>query len=192
VIAGSLHFLPLAREDRFPVPCACEGLDREKVLKGAKMKTAIALLSTIFMLVVPVKARSESIFVAKVPSVQRIPNGEAILEFGHGPDLNGAWVSATLCNKYVDGNWAASDCRPYNHYKIRVAGLVYDRSSGAIRFRRYVCAWAEPGLVRPVYRETGQCSLHIGTIDDEFDDGFKRYRRPMDIITMQLGDPAGR
>ena len=156
------------------------------------MKTAIALLSAIFMLAVSVEAHSESIFVAKVPSVQRIPNGEAILEFRHDPGLNGAWVSATLCNKYVVGNPSASDCRPYNQYRIKVAGLIYDRSSGAIRFHRYVCAWTEPGLVAPVYRETGQCKLHIGTIGDEYDDGFKRYWRSMDVITMQLSGPTAR
>jgi len=162
------------------------------VLKEAKMKTVIALLSTISMLVVSAEARSESIFVAKVRSVQRIPNGAAILEFRGDPDLNRAWVSATLCGKYVVGDWAASDCRPYNQYKIRVAGLVYDSSSGAIRFRRHVCARVENGLVGPIYRQTGDCKLRIGTIGDEYDDGFKRYWRPMDVITIQLSDSAGR
>lgn len=155
------------------------------------MKTVIALLSTFFMLVVSVEAHSESIFVAKVRSVWRTPNGAAFLEFRHDPDLNRAWVSASLCSKYVVGDWAASDCRPYNQYSIRVSGLIYDSSLGAIRFRRQVCAWVENGLVRPIYRQTGHCKLHIGTIS-EYDDGFERHWRPMDVITIQLTDPAGR
>ena len=50
----------------------------------------------------------------------------------------------------------------------------------------------EPGLAAPVYRETGQCKLHIGTMGDQYDDGFRRYWRPMDVITMQLSGPAAR
>ncbi|MCA1452203.1 hypothetical protein I6F35_03100 [Bradyrhizobium sp. BRP22] len=89
------------------------------------MKTFIALLSTIFVLVVPAQAYSRTVFVGKVPSVWRTPNGAAFLEFRHNPDSNRVWVSATLCDKYVTGDWAASDCKLYNQHKIRVAGLVY-------------------------------------------------------------------
>jgi hypothetical protein len=156
------------------------------------MKTVIALLSTIFMLVVSVKAHSETVFVGKVRSVWRTPNGAAFLEFRHNPDLKRAWVSATLCDKYVTGDWAASDCKLYNRHQIRVAGLIYDSSLGAVRLGRHVCAWVENGLVGPIYRQTGHCRLNIGTIRDEYDDGFERYWRPMDVITIQLNDPPGR
>jgi hypothetical protein len=162
------------------------------MLKEAKMKTAIALLSMAFMLVVPAQAHSASVFVAKVPGVWRTPNGAAFLEFRHNPDLNRAWVSATLCSKYVTGDWAASDCRLYNQHQIRVAGLVYDRSLNAIRLGKHVCAWVESGPGQPIYRQTGDCKLNIGTIRDEYDNGFERYWRPMDVITIQLNDPRGR
>ncbi|MGY3603636.1 hypothetical protein [Bradyrhizobium sp. Leo121] len=156
------------------------------------MKTVVVLLSTIFLLAVPVTAHSKSVFVAKVPSVWRTPNGAAFLEFRSNPDLNRAWVSATLCDKYVNGDWAASECKPYNSYKIRVAGLVYDRSLGAIRLGKHVCAWVEDGLVRPIFRQTGQCKLNIGTVRQDYSDGFDTYWRPMDVITIQLNDGTGR
>lgn len=54
------------------------------------MKNVIALISTIFILVVPAQAHSKSVFVAKVPGVWRTPNGAAFLEFRHNPDLNRA------------------------------------------------------------------------------------------------------
>ncbi|WP_454628926.1 hypothetical protein [Bradyrhizobium cenepequi] len=155
------------------------------------MKTVVALLSMIFVLVVPAEAHSESVFVAKVPSVWRTPNGAAFLEFRHNPDQNRAWVSATLCDKYVTGDWAASDCKLYNQHKIRVAGLVYDSSLGAIRFGKHVCARVENGLVGPIYRQTGDCKLNIHTIRANYDNGFETYWRPMDVITMQLNDPHG-
>ena len=150
------------------------------------MKTATALLSALFVLTVSVTAHSESVFVAKVPHVQRIPNGEAILEFGQNVYLNRAWVSATLCEKYVPGDWAASDCRAYNQYKFRVAGLIYDGYSGEIRLGRHVCAWVENGLLRPIARQTGQCGLRINTITNVYDDGFQKHWRLMDVITIRL------
>jgi hypothetical protein len=156
------------------------------------MKTAIALLSTVFMLGAPVNAHSASVFVAKVPSVWRTPNGAAFLEFRHNPALNRAWVSATLCDKYVTGDWAASDCKLYNRYQIRVAGLTYDRSLGAIRLGGHVCAWVENGLVGPIYRQTGECKLNIGTVRADYDNGFEGYWRPMDVISIQLNDARGR
>lgn len=133
-----------------------------------------------------INVHSESVFVGKVPHVQRIPNGEAILEFGHNEYPNRAWVSATLCEKYVPGDWEASDCRPYNQYKFRVAGLVYDGYSGQIRLGKHVCAWVENGFLRPVARQTGQCALNINTFPNVFDDGFQKYWRLMDVITIQL------
>jgi hypothetical protein len=150
------------------------------------MKTAMAFLSAIFILTVPVTAHSESVFVGKVPHVQRILNGDAILEFGHNEYPNRAWVSATLCEKYVPGDWAASDCRPYNQYKFRVAGLIYDGYSGEIRLGRRVCAWVEDGLLRPIARPTGQCGLNISTITNVYDDGFQKHWRLMDVITIQV------
>jgi hypothetical protein len=158
----------------------------------AKMKNMIALISTIFMLVVPAQAHSKSVFVAKVPGVWRTPNGAAFLEFRHNPDLNRAWVSATLCDKYVTGDWAASQCKPYNSYKIPVAGLVYDSSLGAIRLGKHVCAWVENGLGGPIYRQTGSCKLNIGSVRADYTDGFETYWRPMDVITIQLNDPPAR
>ena len=154
------------------------------------MKAVIALLSLVFMLAVSEEAHSKSIFVAKVPSVWRTPNGAAFLEFRH--NQNRAWVSATLCDRYVTGDWAASDCKLYNQHKIRVAGLVYDSSLGAIRLGRHVCAWVENGLVGSIYRQTGHCKLNIDTVRDDYDDGFERYWRSMDVITIQLNDPPGR
>ncbi|MCA6107284.1 hypothetical protein [Bradyrhizobium cenepequi] len=156
------------------------------------MKTVIAALLTIFMVVVPVKAHSQSVFVAKVPGVWRTPNGAAFLEFRSDPDLNRAWVSATLCDKYVTSDWAASDCKLYNQHKIRVAGLIYDSSLGAIRFGRHVCAWVENGLGTPIHRQTGDCKLNIHSVRADYDNGFETYWRPMDVITMQLNDPRGR
>jgi hypothetical protein len=156
------------------------------------MKSVIALISTIFMLLVPVQAHSKSVFVAKVPSVWRTPNGAAFLEFRHNPDLSRAWVSATLCSKYVTGDWAASDCRLYNQHKIPVAGLVYDSSLGAIRLGKHVCAWVENGPGQPIYRQTGLCKLNIGTVREDYTDGFEKYWRPMDVITIQLNDAPGR
>ena len=129
------------------------------------MKTVTALFSAIFILTVSVRAHSESVFVGKVRHVQRIPNGEAILEFGQNVYPNRAWVSATLCEKYVPGDWAASDCRPYNQYKFRVVGLIYDGYSGEIRLGRHVCAWVENGLLRPISRQTGQCGLMLIPLD---------------------------
>jgi hypothetical protein len=87
---------------------------------------------------------------------------------------NRAWVSATLCGKYVPGDWEASDCRPYNQYKFRVAGLIYDGSSGQIRLGKHVCAWVENGFLRPISRQTGQCGLNINTIPNVYDDGFQK------------------
>lgn len=156
------------------------------------MKTVVAILSTILVLAVPATAYSKTVFVAKVRSVWRTPNGAAFLEFGGNPAFNRAWVSATLCGKYVPGDWAASDCRLYNQYKIGVAGLIYDRSSGAIRLGRHVCAWVENGLVRPIYRQTGDCQLNIDTVRAGYDNGFARSWQPMDVITIQLSDPPGR
>jgi hypothetical protein len=150
------------------------------------MKTVATLLLTIFILIVSVKAHSESVFVGKVPHVRRIPNGDAILEFGHNAYPNRAWVSATLCEKYVPGDWEASDCRPYNQYKFRVAGLIYDGNSGQIRLGKHVCAWVENGFLRPISRKTGQCGLNISTIPNVYDDGFQKHWRLMDVITIQL------
>ena len=155
------------------------------------MKTVIALCLTIFATVVSGKAHSESILVGKVPAVWRTPNGAAFLDYGYNPDTNRPFVSVTLCSKYVTGDWAASDCRPYNQYKIGVAGLVYDRALGAIRLGRHVCAWAENGLVRPIYRKTGECPLNIGTTRVDYDNGFDRHWQPMDVITIQLDDRRG-
>jgi hypothetical protein len=156
------------------------------MLTEQKMKTLIALLSMIFVLVISAEAHATSVFVAKVPSVWRTPNGAAFLEFRHNPDSNLAWVSADLCDKYVTGDWAASECRLYNQHKIRVAGLVYDSSLSAIRLGRHVCAWVENGLGRPIYRQTGDCKLNIHTVRADYDNGFERYWRPMDVITIQL------
>jgi hypothetical protein len=148
------------------------------------MKTKIALLATIFMLAVSVQAHSESVFVAKVPSVWRTPNGEALLEFRS--DLRRAWISATLCEKYVPGNWAASECKQHNRYNFRVPGLIYDSFSGEIRLGGHVCARVDNGLVGPIYRQTGNCGLNIGAVRDEYDDGAERHWRWMDVISVQL------
>jgi hypothetical protein len=147
------------------------------------MKIMIALLSAVSVLVVSAKADAGSVFVAKVPSVWRWPNGEAILEFRHNADLRRAWISATLCEKYIPGNWEDSDCRRYNQYDFRVNGLIYDRSSNEIRLGRHICTRVENGLLGPINRQTGHCGLTIGRVREEYDDGNWRW---MDVITIQL------
>jgi hypothetical protein len=148
------------------------------------MKIAIALLCVVSILPASAKADAESTFVGKVPAVRTFPNGAALLEFQLDPDLGRAWVSASYCEKYVSGDWAASDCRPYNRYKFSVRGLTYDGSSGVIHFGRHVCALVENGLLRPIVRQTGRCNLTSVTIRQDY--GLQRNWRWMDVITLQL------
>lgn len=150
------------------------------------MKIMIALLWAVSVLVVSVNANAAAVFVAKVPAVWRWPSGAAILEFRHNADPGRAWVSATLCERYIPGNWEDSDCRRYNQYDFRVGGLIYDRSSGEIRLGRHICARVENGLLGPVDRQTGRCGLAIDRVREEYDDGIQRRWRWMDVITIQL------
>jgi hypothetical protein len=156
---------------------------RNAKLKELNMKIAVALLCAVSILA-PAKAHAKSIFVGKVPTVQTWPNGASFLDFQLDPSLGRAWVSASFCEKYIPGDWAASDCRPYNRYKFRVRGLTYDGSSGVIRFGSHVCAMVENGLLRPIVRQTGRCNLTTVTIRQ--DQGLEGNWRSMDVITLQL------
>jgi hypothetical protein len=142
------------------------------------MDRMTVLLSAAFILAVSPGVHAETIFVAEVPSVQTWPNGAAILEFRHD-NPGRAWVSATFCGKLIASDPENSDCRPYNEYNFRVRGLAYDSSSGAIRLGSHVCAWTEPGILRSVDRQTGQCTLSVNTV--RHDD-----RRLMGVINIQL------
>jgi hypothetical protein len=150
------------------------------------MNRLTVLLSAASILLVSPGANAETVFVAKVRSVQTWPNGAAILEFRHNDNPGRAWVSATLCDRFVAGDPENSDCKLYNQYDFHVPGLTYDRSSGAIRLGSRVCARVEPGLLRPVDRETGQCQLSIHTVRQEADNGFRGNWRWMDEINIQL------
>lgn len=150
------------------------------------MRIVIALLYGISMLAPSAQANAEAVFVGKVPSVGHWPSGDAILEFRHDAALRNAWVSATLCEKYIPGDWENSDCRPYNSYKFKVPGLIYDGRSGEIRLGGRVCATVDNGWLGSTARQTGQCGLKIGTIDQVYDGPFERHWRPMDVITIQL------
>ena len=148
------------------------------------MKITIALLCAVSVLTASAKANAESIFVGKVPTVHTWPNGASFLDFQLDPDLGRAWVSASFCERYFPGDWAASDCRPYNRYKFRVRGLTYDGSSGVIHYGRHVCALVENGLLRPIVRQTGRCNLTSVTVRQ--DHGLQRDWRWMDVITLQV------
>jgi hypothetical protein len=154
--------------------------------RGVKMKRMAVLLSAASILFVSSGANAETVFVAKVPNVQTWPNGAAILEFRHGDNPGRAWVSATLCGRYFAGDPENSDCRRYNQYDFRVPGLTYDRSLGEIRLGSHVCARSEPGLLNPVDRQTGQCTLGIHTVRQEDDSGVQTSWRPMDVIDIRL------
>ena len=138
------------------------------------MKITIALLCAVSISAASAKANAESIFVGEVPAVHTFPNGASFLEFQLDPHQGHAWVSASFCEKYVTGDWAASDCRPYNRYKFNVRGLTYDGYSGVIHFGRHVCAVVENGPFHPIVHQTGRCKLTSVTI------------RWMDVITLQL------
>ncbi len=144
------------------------------------------LLSAAFILALSPGVNAETVFVAKVRDVQTWPNGAAVLEFRHGDNPSRAWVSATLCGGYSAGDSENSDCRRSNEYNFRVQGLTYDSSSGAIRLGSHVCTQAEPGLLRPVDRQTGQCTLSINTVRQGDDDGLQGNWRWMDVINIRL------
>ncbi|HEX3441790.1 MAG TPA: hypothetical protein VHT93_15705, partial [Pseudolabrys sp.] len=148
------------------------------------MKTIIALLCAASISTASTKANAESIFVAKVPWVQTWPNGASFLEFKLDPELGHAWVSASFCERYIFGDPAASECKPYNQYNFRVRGLTYDGSSGVIRIGGHVCAVVENGLVRPIIRQTGHCNLTSVKVRQDYE--FPRYWRWMDVISLQL------
>lgn len=150
------------------------------------MNRMTALLLAVFGLVASPGVNAGTIFVAEVRSVQTWPNGAAILEFRHGDNPSRAWVSATLCGRFLAGDSENSDCRRYNQHDFHVRGLIYDRSSGAIRLGPYVCAGVEPGLLRSVDRQTGQCQLSIHTVRQDDDQGFQGSWRWMDVINIQL------
>jgi hypothetical protein len=150
------------------------------------MKIMIALLCAVSVLVISAKANAGTVFVAKVPSVWRWPTGEAILEFRHNADLRRAWISATLCEKYIPGNWEDSECKRYNQYDFRVVGLVYDSSSGEIRLGKHICAQVENGLLGSISRQTGHCGLTTSRVREEYDDGIQGHWRWVDVITIQL------
>lgn len=150
------------------------------------MKTVFALLWAVSLLVVSATADAGTVFVAKVPSVWRWPTGEAILQFRHNADLGRAWISATLCEKYIPGNWEDSDCRRYNQYDFRVGGLIYDSSSGEIRLGKHICARVEDGLLGPLNRQTGRCRPNIDRVREEYPGGLEGQWRWMDVITVQL------
>jgi hypothetical protein len=150
------------------------------------MNRMTVLLSAAFIVLASPGANANTVFVAKVRSVQTWPNGAAIMTFHHNDNPGRAWVSVSLCGRLIAGDPAASDCRVYNQYDFHVPGLIYDRSSGAIRLGSRVCAWVEPGLLRSVDRETGQCQLSIHPVRQDVDDGFRGSWRPMDVINIQL------
>jgi hypothetical protein len=150
------------------------------------MNRMTVLLSAAFIVLVSPGANADTVFVAKVRSVSTSPNGAAILNFRHNDNPGRAWVSITLCGKLIAADPANSECRLYNQYDFHVPGLTYDRSSGAIRLGSRVCAWVEPGLLRPVDRETGQCQLSIHTVRQDVDNGFRGSWRSMDEINIQL------
>src|SRR5262249_19797592 len=97
-----------------------------------------------------------------------------------------AWVSATLCGRFIAGDPESSDCRRYNQHDFHVRGLVYDRSSGAIRFGSHVCAWVEPGFLRSIDRQTGECQLSIHKVRQDNAEGFQDSWRWVDVISIQL------
>ena len=150
------------------------------------MNRMTVLLSAAFIVLVSPGANAKTVFVAKVRSVPTSPNGAAILTFRHNDNPGRAWVSVSLCGRFIAGDPGSSDCPVYNQYDFHVPGLTYDRSSGAIRLGSRVCAWAEPGLLRPVDRETGQCQLSIHTVRQDVDNGFQGSWRWMDVINIQL------
>jgi hypothetical protein len=150
------------------------------------MNRMTVLLSAAFIVLVSPGANANTVFVAKVRSVSTSTNGAAIMEFRHNENPGRAWVSVSLCGRFIAGDPGASDCRVYNQYDFHVPGLTYDRSSGAIRLGSRVCAWVEPGLLRPVDRETGQCQLSIHTVRQDIDTGFRGSWRWMDVINIQL------
>ena len=135
------------------------------------MNRTTVLLSAAFIALVSPVADASTVFVAKVRSVPTSPNGAAIMEFRHNDNPGRAWVSVTLCGKFITGDPEASDCPAYNQYRFHVPGLTYDKSSGAIRLGSHVCATVEPGLGRPVDRETGQCQLSIHTVRQDVGNG---------------------
>jgi hypothetical protein len=150
------------------------------------MNRMTMLLSAASVLVLSAGANAETVFVAKVRYVQTWPNGAAVLEFRHGDNPSRAWVSATFCGKYFAGDSEGSDCRRYNQYDFHVPGLTYDRSSGAIRFGSHVCAQVEPGLLRAVDRQTGECTLSVHAVRQDDNSGFQQSWRWANVIDIQL------
>ncbi len=150
------------------------------------MNRMTVLLSAAFIVLVSPGANANTVFVAKVRSVPISPNGAAIMTFRHNDNPGRAWVSVSLCGRFIAGDPESSDCGVYNQYDFHVPGLIYDRSSGAIRLGSRVCAWVEPGLLRPVDRETGQCQLNIHTVRQDVDTGFGGSWRWMDVINIEL------
>jgi hypothetical protein len=150
------------------------------------MNRMTAFLLAASILIVSPGVNAGTVLVAEVPSVQTWPNGAAILEFHHGDNPSRAWISATLCGRFIAGDSENSDCRRYNQHDFHVRGLTYDRALGAIRFGSHVCAWVEPGLLRPVDRQTGECRLSIHKVRQDDDEGFERSWRWMDVIAIHL------
>jgi hypothetical protein len=112
VPARTLRLSIIAQSPRLP--------DRIHEDRGVKNESNDRILLAASILIVSPGVNAGTVFVAEVPAVQTWPNGAAILEFRHGDNPSRAWVSATLCGRFIAGNSENSDCRIYNQHDFHV------------------------------------------------------------------------